>query len=72
MYKVRRIIYEEKEIDRDELVTIAEASEILDISIQGVGSALNRGEFTEVIDPYARFHGKRLLLRSEVEAKKHN
>lgn len=66
MYKVKKVTYEEQELNPADLMTLVEAAEALDMSIPGVRSAIDRGDFTEIIDPRARFHGKRLLLRAEV------
>lgn len=70
MYQVKKVTYEEREFNPDDLMTMVEAADALDMSIPGVRSAIDRGDFTEIIDPRAKFHGKRLVLRSEVVARK--
>jgi len=67
-FEVRRITYEVEELDPGELMAISEAARVLGMTIPGVRSAMDRGQFTEVVDPDAveqRF--RRYLLRQEVE-----
>jgi len=67
MYKIREVTYQEIDIDRGQLMTMAEAGRMLGITLSGVISAIERGGLTEIVDDEARFHGRRLLLKSEVE-----
>jgi hypothetical protein len=68
MYLVKRVTFEEVAINRDELVTISQAAQLLKMTVEGVISAMNRGKFTEIIDQSAlKFReGRRLLVKSEV------
>jgi hypothetical protein len=64
--KKKMVTYEEVDVERDELMTISEASQELEMSVPGVVAAINRGALTEYIDESQRFHGKRLVSRQEV------
>lgn len=67
-YQVRKIVYEERELEYHDLLTQAQAAAVLGVSIQGVQSVLDSGRLTLVIDPTAhRQQGKRLVLRRELE-----
>jgi hypothetical protein len=66
--QVRRVTYEDIQIDPGDVVSMREAADILDMTTQGVGSALNRERLTELVDPDAsKAKQRRYLLRSEVE-----
>jgi len=53
----------------EDVLTVAEAAERLGVSVQAVSQRLNRGNLTTVLNPRANpRQGRRLLLRSEVEA----
>jgi len=59
----------EIELEPKEVLSIATAAKWLGITVQAVSQAINRGRLTAVIDPGApQRQGKRLVLRSEVEA----
>lgn len=65
-YKVRRVVYEDVAVDPNELVTLAYAARILGMSKPGVINALERGMLTEIIDDERTYHGRRLILKSEL------
>jgi hypothetical protein len=69
-YKVRRVTWEDFDGDRKDLVTISAAAKLLEVSVQAVSQAADRGRFTVVEDVEAANprRGGRLLLRSEVLA----
>jgi len=67
--QVRRVTYEDIEIDPGDVVSMREAAGILGMTTQGVGSAMNRERLTELVDPDASMaKQRRYLLREEVEA----
>jgi hypothetical protein len=66
MYKKKVVTYEPIEIDRNELVTKAEAARMTGMTLQGINSAVARGGFTEIVDEEAPYHGRYLLLKEEV------
>lgn len=66
--QIREVTYREIEIDPGDVVSMREAADILDMTTQGVGSALNREQLTELVDPDAsKAKERRYLLRKEVE-----
>jgi len=66
--QIRRVTYEDIELDPGDVVSMREAADILDMTTQGVGSAMNRERLTELVDPDASLaKQRRYLLRSEVE-----
>lgn len=67
--RVRKIEYEDREFEREEIVTLTEAAEVLGMTVDAVISAIRTGRFTEVLDPDAihKFKNRRFMLRSEVE-----
>lgn len=67
MFKKRVISYEVVDLPRADLVTVAEAAELTGLSMPGVIRAVERGQLTEFVDEAAGYHGRRLLLRVEVE-----
>lgn len=71
MFQIKKISYEDVELDRADLVTLAEAGRMTGLTMPGIASAISRGQLTEIIDPDAGYHGRRLLLRSEVVNFKH-
>jgi hypothetical protein len=59
----------EVELKPAEVMTIAEAARQLGVYTQAVSLALDRGDLTVLIDPDApKRQGRRLVLRSEIEA----
>lgn len=67
--QIRRVTYETIDVDRDELMTLTDAAKMLGISIPGLRSAMDRGQFTEYVDPDAlTTKHRRFVLRAEVEA----
>jgi len=70
-YVKREVWIEETEIDlpASEVMTIAQAARHLGVYTQAVSLALDRGELTMIIDRHApKRQGRRLVLRSEVDA----
>ena len=67
--QVRRVIYEDLEVDPTDVMTVKEASERLGLTLEGVISVITRNRLTELIDPDAvhQFRNRRFVLRSEVE-----
>lgn len=66
--QIRRVTYEDVEIDPGDVVSMREAADILGMTTQGVGSAMNRERLTELVDPDAsRAKERRYLLRKEVD-----
>ncbi len=66
-YKKRVTTYVEVDVQPGELVTLADAAKMLDMSMPGLIRAIERGALTEIIDEEAGYHGRRLLLPAEVE-----
>lgn len=67
-FKIRRVVYEVVEVEPRELMSIANASRVLGMTIDGVRSAIDRGKLTVFIDPEAlEQRYRRFVLRSEVE-----
>lgn len=55
-------------IANDELITIAQAAELLGVTTQAVSQAVNVGRLTAYVDPNAPAHqGRRLVSRRDVE-----
>ena len=70
-YLIRRIVYEPVELDPKDLITIVEASALLNASLFSVASNTATGRLTEVIDPTVSEksrRARRLLLRAEVDS----
>ena len=69
-YEVKKTRYEPADVAEEELITIKDAAELLGMTMPGVIAAIQRGAFTEIINREAvnPQHGRRLLLRAEVEA----
>ena len=69
-YEIKKTRYEPADVAEEELITIKEAAEALGLTMPGVIAAIQRGVFTEIINREAvnPQKGRRLLLRSEVEA----
>ena len=66
--QIRRVIYEDVDLEPSDVMGIAEAAKALGMTIQGVGASINRGQLTEIIDPDAvTQQGRRFVLRAEVE-----
>lgn len=64
----RVVSYEDVDLKAEDVLTISEAARLLDMTIQGLGAAINRGQLTEIVDPDAiTQQGRRFVLRSEVE-----
>jgi len=59
---------EEITLEETEVMTMTEAAREMEVTLSAIHQAIRRGDFTEIIDPSARFHQRRrLLLRKEVE-----
>jgi hypothetical protein len=67
-YMVRKVVYESVDVDSGDLVTLSVAARLTRMSMPGLVKAVERGRLTEIIDDSADYHGRRLLLRREVEA----
>ncbi len=68
IYQVRRIVYEDRKFEYYDLLTQAQAADVLGILVEGVRSAIDSGKLTVVIDPTAhKQQGRRLVIRQEVE-----
>jgi hypothetical protein len=69
-YLVKTTGYQPLDIDRDDLLSISEAADVLGLTLPGLIAAMNRGELREVIDDEAPMYwrDRRFVLRSEVEA----
>lgn len=72
-YRIKRVTYEEIDLDREDLMTVSEAAKTLGITIQGVIAAIQRDRMSEVIDNEAAHsqQERRLLLRSDVVFEQH-
>jgi hypothetical protein len=72
-YRIKRVSYEEIELDRADLMTLTEAAEILGLTLPGVISAMDRGRLSEIINDEAPNpqHGRRLVLRADVASEQH-
>ena len=72
MFQVKKVVYEGREFDDSEIITITEASKLLGITPPGVISMVNRGGLTEVYGDVGRsrniFRKKRVIIRAEVDA----
>ena len=69
MYQIRRTVYEEIDLEPEQLVTIAEAARMIGSPLTSVVSNLDAGRLTEVINLSARLRqARRLLLRAEVDS----
>ncbi len=70
--QVKRVIYEEIEIDEDETMTLMDAAKELGITEPGIYNAIKRGSLSEIIVPgVAKHRGSHRVLRKEVEQLKH-
>jgi len=68
-YQVEERVMKDVDLSPEDVLTVAEAAERLGVSVQAVSQRLNRGNLTTVLNPRANpRQGRRLLLRSEVEA----
>ncbi len=66
-YRVRMILYVNRELNEEDLISQAAAAKLLGTTVQGVQSAVERGRLTLIEDPRARRRQRRrLLLRAEV------
>jgi hypothetical protein len=66
-YQIKKVDYEDIDINDDQLISLKEAAEQLEMTLPGLISAINRGQFTEIIDSNAKTnYSRRFLLRSEV------
>ena len=64
--RVRQVQFVDQEFDEKELMTQKQASDVLNLSVRGVHSAIERGLLTVVESPAAHARqGRRLVLRKE-------
>jgi hypothetical protein len=66
-YKIQRTIYEDIDVDPDELMTVADAARELGVALSTMKSNVTAGRFTVIIDPDKTWQGRKLLLKKEVE-----
>lgn len=67
-YKIRGIVFEDIELDESKVFTLAEAARMLNLATVGsVKSLMKTGRLSWIEDP-GKYHGRLLVLRSEVEA----
>lgn len=70
MYKIiKREVVNAPDITHDHIMSMTEAAELLEIAVSNVGSLLNNGRLTTVVDDTvstAYGNPRRLLLREEV------
>jgi hypothetical protein len=66
-YKIMRITYEDVDLDPDELMTLTEAAKELGASLRTVKSNAEAGRMTLVLDNSKSYHGRKLVLKKEVE-----
>ena len=73
MHLQKRVItYEDFNINANELLTMREAAEKLNIKLSGLRGIVDRGTLTEIVDKDAidrnRRYSIRFVLRNEIEA----
>ena len=66
-YKIRRITYEDIDLDPGELMTYAEAARELGVHINTVKTNVESGRMTLVLDEDKSWHGHKLLLKKEIQ-----
>ena len=68
----RVITYEDFNINANELLTMRDAAEMLNIKLSGLRGIVDRGTLTEIVDKDAidrnRRYSIRFVLRNEIEA----
>lgn len=67
VFEVRLVSYVPWSGDPAELVTLAQAAEISGLTMPQLIHSIERGALTEVVNRKAGYHGRRMLLRAEVE-----
>lgn len=66
-YKIRRTIFEDINLDENQVMKLSEAARILDLATVGsVKSLMKTGRLSWIEDP-GKYQGRLLVLRSEVE-----
>lgn len=68
-YKIKQIIYTDIDLSPDDLIGLAEAAQLLKVSLSRIRAMVDRNELTEVIDTEATNpnRDRRFLLRRDVE-----
>jgi hypothetical protein len=66
-YKIKRIIYEDIDVDRGDLMTLAEAAREIGISLSTMRNHVSTGRFTCILDLDKTWQDHRLVLKTEVE-----
>jgi hypothetical protein len=71
-YQIRVVSYREADVDPANLMSIKDAAAELEMTMQGVIAAINRGELTEIVKENAPspFRDRRFVLREEVATAK--
>ena len=68
-YQVEKRVYEDVDLADSEVLTLQQAAKLLGRSVWAIADRVDRGALTAVINPEAPpRQGRRLLLRSEIEA----
>jgi hypothetical protein len=69
MLEERRVTYVESGYTEDQLITLKEAADMLDMSMPGVIQMIFRDQLTEVVNRLnPKHHGRRMVPRAQVEA----
>jgi len=68
-YLVRQVIYQESDVDEENLMPMKEAAETLGLTLPGLVRMIERGQLTEYVDSSRQGarKGRRYVLRKEVE-----
>lgn len=64
----RKVVYELVDVKAKDVLTLAQAARRLELTVNGVKNRMKDGSLTWLEDQEAKFHGRLLVLRSEVEA----
>lgn len=66
-YKIQCTVYEDIDVDPDDLMTVADAARELGVALSTKKSNVTAGRFMVIIDPDKTWQGRKLLLKKEVE-----
>ncbi len=66
-YLIKETTFRPTTMTEKDVMTISEAARVLGMTMPGVIRAIERGALTEVKDDSASYHGRRLVLRGEIE-----
>jgi hypothetical protein len=66
-YKIRRITFEDIDVDPDELMTFAEAARELGVGLYTVKTNVEAGRLTMIVDEDKSWQGRRLVLKKEIK-----